>query len=121
MITTVPKLRKGCLRVIFIISRKTISPRAHYFVQCITQNMNHFLKYKLVFGKPLPGNRFKPGGCIVNRNFAEEYRQGKCSLDQFDELRHGVLETRNRSTDSRRKLSSAMQFTAESRRKPSMG
>jgi hypothetical protein len=47
--------------------------------------MSHFLKYKLVFGKPLPGNRFKPRGCIVNRNFAEEYRQGKCSLDQFDE------------------------------------
>jgi hypothetical protein len=54
--------------------------------------MNYFLKQKIVFGKPQPGYRFKPGECIVNKNTAEEHRQGKCTLEQYEETKLVVLE-----------------------------
>jgi hypothetical protein len=54
--------------------------------------VNHFRNYKIEFGEPQPGYRFKPGECIVNKNFAEEYRQGKCTLEQYDELKLVVME-----------------------------
>jgi hypothetical protein len=54
--------------------------------------VNHFPEYKPLLGEPLRGYRFIPGDCIVNSNHAEEYRQGKCTLDQFDRLKMVVLQ-----------------------------
>jgi hypothetical protein len=57
-------------------------PRHYYMID----------KFKLKFGEPLPGFRFKPGECIVNSNWAEEFRQGKSTLKQFDGLKMVVRE-----------------------------
>jgi hypothetical protein len=57
-------------------------PRHYYMID----------KFKLKFGEPLPGFRFKPGECIVNSNWAEKFRQGKSTLKQFDGLKMVVLE-----------------------------
>jgi hypothetical protein len=54
--------------------------------------MNHFVKYRIVFGNPVPGYRFKPGECIVDKNSAEQYRQGQITLDKFDGVKLVVLE-----------------------------
>jgi hypothetical protein len=54
--------------------------------------MDHFLKYKLVLGQPQPGYRFKPGECIVNKNFAQEFREAKCTQDQYDGHKLVVLQ-----------------------------
>src|SRR5579859_1212874 len=54
--------------------------------------MNHFRNYKIVLGQPQPGYRFKPGECIVNKNTAEEYRRGGCTLEQIDGVKLVVLE-----------------------------
>jgi hypothetical protein len=35
---------------------------------------------------------FKPGQCIVNSNFAQEFKEGTCTLEQFDEMKLVVLE-----------------------------
>jgi hypothetical protein len=51
-------------------------------------------KFKVKFGEPLPGYRFKPGECVVNFNVAEEFRQGKCSQKQFDGVKMLVAEVR---------------------------
>jgi hypothetical protein len=45
-------------------------------------------------GELLPGFRFKPGECIVNSNHAEEFRQGKCTQEQFDGVKMLVAEGR---------------------------
>jgi hypothetical protein len=49
-------------------------------------------KLKLKIGPALPGYRFKPGQCIVNSNWAEEFRQNKSTLQQFDGLKSIVAE-----------------------------
>jgi hypothetical protein len=56
--------------------------------------MNYFIKYKskITLGSSAPGYRFKPGECIVDKNLAEDYRQGRVGLDKFDEVKLLVLE-----------------------------
>ena len=49
-------------------------------------------RFEIRFGEPLPGFRFIPGQCIVNSNHAEEFRQGKCTLKQFDGVKMVVTE-----------------------------
>src|SRR5258705_12153660 len=49
-------------------------------------------KFKLKFGRPQPGYRFKPGECVVNHNWAQKFRQGKSSQKQFDEMKMVVME-----------------------------
>jgi hypothetical protein len=49
-------------------------------------------KFKLKFGRPKPGYHFKPGECVVNHNWAEEFRRGKSSQRQFDEMKMVVME-----------------------------
>jgi hypothetical protein len=46
---------------------------------------------KLKLGNPLPGYRFKPGECIVNSRFVHEFRQGKCTQKELDDLKMLVL------------------------------
>ena len=50
------------------------------------------MAYKLNFGAPLPGFRFKPGECIVDSKSAEEFREGKVTAEQFDAVKMVVLE-----------------------------
>jgi hypothetical protein len=50
------------------------------------------MAYKLNFGEPLPGFRFKPGECIVDSKSAEEFREGKVTAEQFDAVKMVVLE-----------------------------
>jgi hypothetical protein len=47
---------------------------------------------KVKFGEPLPGYRFKPGECIVNSDFANEFRQGICTHKELDDLKMLVVE-----------------------------
>jgi hypothetical protein len=47
---------------------------------------------KLKLGNPLPGYRFKPGECIVNSRFVHEFRQGKCTQKELDDLKMLVVE-----------------------------
>ena len=47
---------------------------------------------KIKLGNPIPGYRFKPGECIANSKFVEEFRQGKCSLKELDDLKMLVVE-----------------------------
>jgi hypothetical protein len=49
-------------------------------------------KFKLKFGRPQRGYRFKPGECVVNHNWAEKFRQGKSSQKQFDEMKMVIME-----------------------------
>ena len=48
--------------------------------------------FKVNIGKPLPGFRFHPGECVVNSNFAEQFRQGKITPKDFDGMKMVVLE-----------------------------
>jgi hypothetical protein len=43
-------------------------------------------------GKSQPEFLFRPGESIVNSKFAQEYRNGTCTLEQFDEMKLVVLE-----------------------------
>ena len=47
---------------------------------------------KVKFGESLPGYRFKPGECIVNSDFANEFRQGICTQKELDDLKMLVVE-----------------------------
>jgi hypothetical protein len=49
-------------------------------------------RFKVKLGNPLPGYRFMPGECIVNTNFANEFRQGKCTQQDLDGLKMLVAE-----------------------------
>jgi hypothetical protein len=42
---------------------------------------------KVKFGEPLLGYRFKPGDCIVNSDFANEFTQGICTQKELDDLK----------------------------------
>jgi hypothetical protein len=48
--------------------------------------------FKLKFGNPLPGYRFKPGECIVDTNSANDFRQGKCTQRDLDGVKMLVAE-----------------------------
>jgi hypothetical protein len=61
-------------------------------------------RFRVKFGEPLPGYRFKPGECVVDSYYAEEYRQGKCPLE---ELKMVVLAV---GTDDRTGLESYFLF-----------
>ena len=47
---------------------------------------------KLKLGNSLPGYRFKPGECIVNSRFVHEFRQGKCTQKELNDLKMLVVE-----------------------------
>src|SRR6476661_10427622 len=47
---------------------------------------------KVKLGEPLPGYRFKPGECIVNSDFANEFRQGISTHKELDDLKMLVVE-----------------------------
>ena len=47
---------------------------------------------KVKFGEPLLGYRFKPGDCIVNSDFANEFTQGICTQKELDDLKMLVVE-----------------------------
>jgi hypothetical protein len=47
---------------------------------------------KVKLGEPLPGYRFKPGECIVNSDFADEFREGICTQKELDDLKMLVVE-----------------------------
>jgi hypothetical protein len=44
------------------------------------------------FGEPLLGYRFKPGDCIVNSDFANEFTQGIYTQKELDDLKLLVVE-----------------------------
>jgi hypothetical protein len=47
---------------------------------------------KVKLGEPLSRYRFKPGECIVNSDFANEFRQGICTQKELDDLKMLVVE-----------------------------
>jgi hypothetical protein len=51
-----------------------------------------FDKFKIKLGPTQPGYRFKPGECVVNSNWAEEFRQGKCTQNEIDGVKLIVTE-----------------------------
>ena len=48
-------------------------------------------RFRVKFGEPLPGYRFKPGECVVDSSFAKEYRQGRCTAEELNRLKMVVL------------------------------
>jgi hypothetical protein len=48
-------------------------------------------RFKVKFGEPLPGYRFKPGEYVVDSSYAEEFLQGKCTWEELNRLKMVVL------------------------------
>jgi hypothetical protein len=48
-------------------------------------------RFKVKFGEPLPGYRFKPGECVVDSGYAEEFLQGRCTAEKLSRLKMVVL------------------------------